>query len=559
MAKIKQQNKAVDQSSDNRCVIYTRKSVEDDYRKEITSLEAQRINCEKYIESQAVKGWKIIEKLYEDYGKTGANIDRPGFQELLTDVRAGKIDRVVVYKLDRLTRSLRDFVNIIDGTFKEHDVSFVSATESFDTSTPTGKLILNILLIFAEFEREQTSLRVKDKIHVSRTNGVWTGGNIPIGYKSMERKLVVDEKFAQLMRFMFARFMELRSPEALAQEMNAKVLAEYSEEDRSTLGEFHRKRMYKLLSNPIYKGYIAHHGKHYKGQHDALVDEELWNQAQEILAGAGQAPKAALDLEFALKSRVRCQECDKAMVVCKTYKKTRKYAYYTCLNKHNGLHCKGLDINVNAELVHNLVTAEVRKILNEPESLGGLWEKLAADSSPTDAYEKLQNLDKAWDLLQPAEHNKILQEFVKTVWLSKNGLTIEFTPDGVGVEPQLLGTNKIVKIPGTFYNLKNKPQVFVPKDDDDGHNDPTLLKALIRAEVWRKEVLSGELSSYAEIAEKYKLDEQFVRKNFVFAFLSPKIKEAILFGKLSPAWNLLDFNGRRPPQNWAEQEAKFLE
>jgi DNA invertase Pin-like site-specific DNA recombinase len=430
----KQVKKTEDELNENRCAIYTRKSVEDEYRKEITSLEAQRINCEKYIESQAIKGWEIIKKLYEDYGKTGANIDRPGFQELLADVRAGKIDRVVVYKLDRLTRSLRDFVNIIDGTFKEHSVSFVSATESFDTSTPTGKLILNILLIFAEFEREQTSLRVKDKTHISKINGIWAGGNIPIGYKSVDRKLVIDEKFATLIRFMFQRFIELRSPEALAQEMNDKVLVEYSEDDANILGVFHRKRMYRLLSNPIHKGYITHHGKLYKGQHEAIVDEALWDQAQEILAV--KVPKAALELDFALKSRVRCQECDRAMVICKTYKKLRKYAYYTCLNKHNGLHCKGLDMNVNAELVHSLAIDEVRKILKEPESLGGLWQRLLEGASPTEAYEKLQNVDKAWDLLPPTEHNEILQEFIKTVWLSKNGMTIELTPDGLGLAPE---------------------------------------------------------------------------------------------------------------------------
>jgi DNA invertase Pin-like site-specific DNA recombinase len=159
------------ETTKTRCAIYTRKSVEDDYRKEVTSLEAQRINCEKYIESQACKGWEILEKIYEDYGKTGANIDRKGFQELLSDVRTGKIDSIVVYKLDRLTRSLRDVVNIIESEFSKHNVSFVSATESFDTSIPTGKLILNILLIFAQFEREQTSLRVKDKINLSKLRG----------------------------------------------------------------------------------------------------------------------------------------------------------------------------------------------------------------------------------------------------------------------------------------------------------------------------------------------------------------------------------------------------
>jgi hypothetical protein len=447
-------------------------------------------------------------------------------------------------------------VSIIDGIFREHNVSFVSATESLDTSTPTGKLILNILLIFAEFEREQTSLRVKDKIHVSRTNGIWTGGNIPFGYKSVDRKLVPDEKFVPLVQFMYQRFVELRSPEAVAQEMSAKVLAEYSEEDAEYLRPFYRKRMYKLLRLPLYKGYIAHHGELYKGQHEAIVDEALWDEVQNILNEAAPLNRMPLQIDFALKGRVRCKECDRAMVVCKTAKGTKKYAYYTCLSKHNGLNCKGLDMNIDAELVHRVVTKEVRKILKEPEILGGLWQKLADESCPEDAYKKLQNMDKAWDLLPPADQNKVIQDFVKTVWLGRKSVTIELTPDGLGMAPE---TREILVIPGTFYNRKNKPQVFVYKDDEeDEHEDPLILKALVQAEIWDQEIKNGTYSNYKEIAAAYKLDEQYVRRTIYLTFLSPKIKEAILFGKLSPQWSLQDLRVRRPSQDWEVQEEEFL-
>jgi hypothetical protein len=342
-------------------------------------------------------------------------------------------------------------VNIIDGTFRKNNVSFVSATESFDTSTPTGKLILNILLIFAEFEREQTSLRVKDKRHVSCINGLWQGGTIPLGYKSVDRKLVIDEKFASLVQFMYQRFVELRSPELLAQEMNAKVLNEYSEKDAESLRPFYRKRMYSLLKRPLYKGYIAHHGELYKGQHKAIIDESLWDEVQKILAEATPLSKVPIQLDFALKSRVRCKECDKAMVVCHTSKGPRKYAYYTCLSKHNGLNCKGLDTNIDAELVHRIVIKEVRKILKEPEILGGLWAKLSEDSSPEDAYKKLQNLDNAWDLLPPADQNKVIQDFVKTVWLGRQSITMELTPDGLGMAPE---TQEIIVIPGGPFTIE---------------------------------------------------------------------------------------------------------
>jgi site-specific DNA recombinase len=374
----------------------------------------------------------------------------------------------------------------------------------------------------------------------------------------VDRKLVIDEKFAPLVRFMFQRFIELRSPEALAQEMNAKGLEEYSEEDSKYLKPFYRKRMYRLLRVPIYKGYIAHLGKHYKGQHEAIVDEELWDEAQKILGEKGPRSKVPLQLDFALKSRVRCKECDRAMIISKTSKKNREYPYYTCLSKHNGLNCKGLDMNVDTELVHRLVIKEVRKILKEPENLGGLLEKLSERSCFEEAYKKLQNIDKGWDLLPPIIQNEVIQDFVKTVWIGRQSLTIELTPNGLGLAPE---TSEIIVIPGTFYNRKSKPQVFVynEKNDDDEGGDPVLLKALVYADQWREEIRNGTYQSYRDIAEAYGLNEQYVRRTFCLTFLSPKIKDAILFGKLSPRWSLQDFKARRLSRDWEVQEAEFLQ
>jgi hypothetical protein len=214
-----------------------------------------------------------------------------------------------------------------------------------------------------------------------------------------------------------------------------------------------------------------------------------------------------------------------------------------------------LDTNIDAELVHRIVIKEVRKILKEPEILGGLWAKLSEGSSPEEAYKKLQNMDKAWDLLPPADQNKVIQDFVKTVWLGRQSITIELTPDGLGMAPE---TQEIIVIPGTFYNRKSKPQVFVYKDEDENQEDPVLLKALVQAETWAKEMVDGMYHNYHEIAEAYGLDEQYVRRIFYLAFLSPKIKEAILLGKLSPQWSLQDFKNHRPSQDWELQEAEFL-
>jgi DNA invertase Pin-like site-specific DNA recombinase len=299
----------------SRCAIYTRKSVEDDYKKEVNSLEVQQSCCEKFIEIQASRGW-VVSKVYEDYGKTGANINRAGFQELLADIREGKIDCVVVYKLDRLTRSLRDFVSIIDGEFQKYGVSFVSATEAFDTSTPSGKLILNILLIFAEFEREQTSLRVKDNFATSKKMGIWMGGTYPIGFKSVNKKLVHDPVFVPFVQLMFQRFIETRSVVDVINEMNKKVALECSQDDAKRAKKFTRDRIYRLLRCPLYKGYIHCEGALYKANHEAIVDEATWDKAQEMLVKRPiKAAPERIPFECAFKSKIRCKECDRAMIV----------------------------------------------------------------------------------------------------------------------------------------------------------------------------------------------------------------------------------------------------
>jgi DNA invertase Pin-like site-specific DNA recombinase len=534
-----------------RCAIYTRKSVEDDYHKEVTSLEAQRVNCEKYIELQAGKGW-CVSKVYEDYGKTGANIDRKGFQALLADVRADKIDVVVVYKLDRLTRSQRDFVSVIEGEFCKHNVSFVSATESFDTSTPTGQMILNMLLVFAEFERKQTSMRVKDKNRVAKKNGIWTGGNIPIGYKTVDRKLVPSPVFVPLVQFMFQRFLEVKSVTIIANEINAKISTEFSEDDAKQASIFHRQRMYKLLKCPLYKGYVRYENELYKGRHEAIVDEATWDKAQEILA---QKPiKARAEkrpFECAFVGRIRCKECNKAMIVTHSTKKNRKYPYYTCLRKNKGIPCVGLNQNIDAELVQRLVVAELRQVLKEPEMLGTLWKQLSNEASPEDAYKKLENIDKAWEFLAPGEQCKVLQDFVHTVWLSKQGITIEFA----AADDE---TSHVVSIDGSFYNRKNQSQVFVKREEPDELKDPVILKALVFAEIWQAKLDNGELRTHEEIAQAYGFDKEYVQRGLFLAQLSPQIKSAIIRGKLHPQWRLQDFKRKRPSPDWRRQESTFL-
>ena len=270
-----------------RCAIYTRKSTEEGLDQAFNSLDAQRASCEAYILSQAGEGWVALKELYDDGGISGGTMDRPALQRLLGDVEAGKVDAVVVYKVDRLTRSLTDFAKIVD-IFDAKGVSFVSVTQQFNTTTSMGRLTLNVLLSFAQFEREVTAERIRDKIAASKKKGMWMGGLSPLGYDSVERKLVINEAEAKTVRMLFGLYLKHARVKLVKQEADRRGLRtkiRKPNNGRRRGGEsFTRGHLYKLLANPIYVGEIAHKGMRYAGEHQAIIDRETWDAVQEQLA-----------------------------------------------------------------------------------------------------------------------------------------------------------------------------------------------------------------------------------------------------------------------------------
>lgn len=269
-----------------RCAIYTRKSTEEGLDMEFNSLDAQREACAAYIMSQKAEGWVEVKANYDDGGYSGGNIDRPALKRLIADIEEGKINIVVVYKIDRLTRSLMDFAKLVE-TFDKFGVTFVSVTQSFNTTTSMGRLTLNVLLSFAQFEREVIGERVRDKIAASKQKGMWMGGNVPIGYNVDGRSLVPDKASRKTVEYIFDKYLELRSVSALKRDLELRGLK--SREWASKKGVVHsachfsRGLLYKILRNPIYIGKIAHKGKTYEGQHQAIIKPETWQKAQEIL------------------------------------------------------------------------------------------------------------------------------------------------------------------------------------------------------------------------------------------------------------------------------------
>ncbi|WP_324751003.1 recombinase family protein [Sphingomonas sp. LY54] len=267
-----------------RCAIYTRKSSEEGLNQDFNSLDAQREACEAYITSQKSEGWSPVGAHYDDGGWSGGNIDRPALKALLADIDAGRVDVVVVYKVDRLTRSLADFARIVD-LFDRHGVSFVSVTQAFNTTSSMGRLTLNVLLSFAQFEREVTGERIRDKIAASKAKGMWMGGYPPLGYDQEGRTLKINEVEAEAVRHIFRRYVKLGSVYALCNELEADGIRTKMSTSQAGITRggvrFSRGSLYNLLGNPIYVGEIRHKDKTYPGQHPPIVERELFGAAQE--------------------------------------------------------------------------------------------------------------------------------------------------------------------------------------------------------------------------------------------------------------------------------------
>ena len=290
-----------DRKAQIRCAIYTRKSSEEGLEQDFNSLDAQRESCEAFIRSQKHEGWVCLSELYDDGGISGATMERPALKRLLADIEADRIDAVVVYKVDRLTRSLNDFAKIVE-VFDRQAVSFVSVTQQFNTTTSMGRLTLNMLLSFAQFEREVTGERIRDKIAASKKKGMWMGGLPPLGYDVKDRKLVVNEREAETVRHIYRRYAALGSVLALKEELDRDGVVSKARVDkygRRTGGRpLARGALYLMLQNRIYRGEIVHKENSYPGEHEAIIDQALWDEVQRQLAanrfdratGAGATP-----------------------------------------------------------------------------------------------------------------------------------------------------------------------------------------------------------------------------------------------------------------------------
>jgi site-specific DNA recombinase len=320
-----------------RCAIYTRKSTEEGLEQEFNSLDAQREAAEAYIASQKHEGWTCLPDAYDDGGFTGGNMDRPALKRLMADVEAGRVDCVVVYKVDRLSRSLLDFARIME-VLDKHRVSFVSVTQQFNTSTSTGRLMQNVLLSFAQFEREIIAERTRDKMSAARRKGKWVGGVPVLGYDVDPQggRIVVNEVEAKRVRAIFDLYVEKESLTETLREVNRRrwtTKAWVTKKGKARGGTpFEKNTLFHLLTSPIYVGKVDHRGTVYPGEHDGIVDEAVWSRVQRLLRHNGRSGGRAVRNRYGalLRGLLRCAPCDAAMTHTYTQRGERRYRYYVC-------------------------------------------------------------------------------------------------------------------------------------------------------------------------------------------------------------------------------------
>lgn len=529
------------------CAIYTRKSSDEGLEQEFNSLDAQREAGDAYVKSQAHEGWILHEDHYDDGGISGGTLERPALKQLLTDIKAGKIHIVVVYKVDRLSRSLSDFAKLVD-VFEKYGVSFVSVTQQFNTTTSMGRLMLNVLLSFAQFEREVTGERIRDKIQASRKKGMWMGGNPPLGYDIKERKLVVNEPEAELIRLIFRRYTEFGCVAKLQADLNAQ--GHRTKRFLSATGrvfgdcQFSRGHLYHLLKNRVYLGCAVHKGTPYPGEHEAIVDQALWDRVKALLDTNRHEFRMDVNVESAsLLKGIVFDDAKNRMTPTHGKKNELRYRYYVSQAIAQGRPQEvGSVPRLPATDLENLVTSGTITALEKKE-----------------AYRRFAGNLKSKSI---NDRNCLLRKIVKRVVVSEKNLEITIDPSSVIEElsstEAAIGEQKhfIINVPYNIRPIGTGTKVIAGGDATSTPNI-SLIKGIIQGFIWRRKLTSGEVKSVREIAKSAGVTHGYVRRIMRLGFLAPDLIEAALAGDYLPGLSMQILR-RRIPLDWVEQRQIFL-
>ncbi len=418
-----------------RAAVYCRVSTDERLDMEFNSLDAQREAALAYIASQKHEGWIGVGDRYDDDGFSGGTMERPALQRLLRDVEHGAIDTVVVYKVDRLSRSLTDFARIVE-IFERHSVSFVSVTQAFNTTTSMGRLTLNILLSFAQFEREVIGERIRDKFAASRRKGMWMGGVPPLGYDVRDRKLVINETEAEFVRLIFKRFLRIGSATKLAQELRrgGRTTKSWTTQDgKHRPGKpIDKGAIYKILANRVYLGEAVHKGIAYPGEHEAIIDRATWDKVHAIMAEntVARANGTRAQTPALLKGLIFAPG-DHAMTPSHTRKNGKLYRYYVATDAIRQGYADCPVRSVPAAEVEEAVIAQVRHLLRTPEVIARTWAEAKQEMPEREVVEAVTQFAPLWDELFPAEQARIVRLLVERADLSPDGMRVRLRAEGL--------------------------------------------------------------------------------------------------------------------------------
>lgn len=411
-----------------RCAVYTRKSSEEGLEQEFNSLDAQREACEAYVASQKAEGWLLQGDRYDDGGFSGGTLERPALKRLLADIEAGRVDVVVVYKIDRLSRSLMDFAKLVE-VFDRRQVTFVSVTQAFNTTTSMGRLTLNVLLSFAQFEREVIGERIRDKFAASRRKGMWMGGWAPLGYDVRDRKLIANEQEAELVRSIFLRFSRGTPPQLLIEQLG-------QEGSLNKQGKpIDKGYLYRVLNNRVYLGEAVHKGTSFPGEHEPIVEPRLWEQVHALIKGSPHTKRTRqLGRTPALLKGLIFGPSGTAMTPTHTRKQGKLYRYYASTDCLKRADTSSPIRRIPAADIEAVVIAQIRTMLQSPEIVVATWR--AARQSIEGLTERavrdhLCRFEELWSELFPAEQARIIQLLVERVDISEAGADIRLRVDGL--------------------------------------------------------------------------------------------------------------------------------
>ena len=527
-----------------RCAIYTRVSTDQGLDREFNSLDAQREASEAYIKSQAHEGWICLKQAYDDGGYSGGSMERPALQTLLEDVRARKLDVIVVYKVDRLTRSLADFAKLVE-LFDGNGVSFVSVTQSFNTTSSMGRLTLNVLLSFAQFEREVTGERIRDKFAASKKKGMWMGGPVPLGYRLEKRKLLVDPPEAQKVRQIFQLYLELKSLPKLTMKLAELGIISRPKPcgEGKTIGghPYRTGALSHLLANRIYVGEVRHHKQHFPGEHEPILDRELFGEVQSELAARLNRKAQSTHATNALLKGLLFDSNGNRMIATHANKNGVRYRYYQSWVLAQGQkHKAGVVSRVPAQDIEQAVLNALR------ERFSNQTAAIKDDDAKIKLLERIERID-------------VLQDILNITLKAAEGETDVGTEDDAGPDIQASQSFADSKLtvpwtkPSMYRRQQFSGQFYTPPDRRPMRSETRsrLLKGIAQGRIWLDSLTSSSSESIQSIAKYQSLSEKTVRSTLSLALLAPHIVDATIEGRLPrglTVTQILDL-----PSDWHEQ------